>query len=59
MNPVLLKNKTLCDGKNGLCNKCIDKLVESLTKEENGLIGPGDECYVEFKDSMFRLECIR
>lgn len=54
-----LKNKTLCDEKDGLCNKCIDKLVGSLMKEEKWIIGPGDECYVEFKDRIFRLECIR
>lgn len=54
-----LTNKTLRDGKNGLCDKCIDKLVESLTKEEGSDIGPGDECRVEFKDHSFRLECIR
>ncbi len=54
-----VKNKTLCDGKDGLCDKCIDKLVEYLTKEEDPIIGPGDECYVEFKDRAFRLECLR
>ncbi len=54
-----LKNKTLHDGKDGLCDKCVNKLIESLTKEEDWDIGPGDECYVEFKDNVYKLECIR